>query len=83
MVKYRPSDKNEKPDAISRRWDLRPKEGSEDLQPVQLLFKPSQLQISAARVIQLCEPFEYTLQAPTKRDKAWLATRDAVAAKKE
>ena len=62
---------------------MRPEEGSEDLQPVQLLFKLGQLQISAAKVIQLHEPFENTLQAATKRDKAWLATRDTIAAKKE
>ena len=35
IVKYRPADKNGKPDALSRRWDLRLEGGSEDLQPVQ------------------------------------------------
>ena len=34
VVKYRPGDKNGKPDALSRRWDLRPEGGSEDLQPI-------------------------------------------------
>ena len=43
VVRYRPGDKNGKPDALSRRWDLRPKEGSEDLQLVHFLFKPGQL----------------------------------------
>ena len=43
MGKYRPGDKNGKPDALSRCWALRPEGGSEDLQPIQYLFKPGQL----------------------------------------
>ena len=44
-LRYRPGDKNDKPDALSRHWDLRPEEGSEDLHPVYILFKPDQLRI--------------------------------------
>ena len=43
VVRNRPGNKNGKPDALSRRWDLHPKEGSEDLQPLHFLFKPGQL----------------------------------------
>ena len=32
---------------------------------------------------QLCEPFCNTLLSTAKKDQAWLATRDAVVAKKE
>ena len=58
VVKYRPGDKNGKPDALSRRWDLRPEGGSEDLQPVHFLFKPGQLQISATKVFRLNDNFK-------------------------
>jgi len=61
VVKYGSGDKNRKPDALSRCWDHRPKEGSEDLQPIQLLFKPGQLQISAIRVVQLKDSFQKQL----------------------
>ena len=52
VVKYRPGDKNGKPDALSRRWDLRPEGGGKDLRPIQFLFKPGQLQISATKVFR-------------------------------
>ena len=82
VVRYRPGNKNGKPDALSRRWDLSHEEGSEDLHLVHFLFKPSQLRISAMKATQLRDPFRNTLLSTTKQNKAWLATRDAVAAKK-
>ena len=81
-IKYRPGDKNGKPDALSRRWDLRPEGGSEELQPVQFLFKPGQLQISAAKVINLRDTFQDQLLKAGLQDKDWVMTRDAVAAGK-
>ena len=83
IVKYRPGDKNGKPDALSRHWDLRPEGGSEDLQPVQFLFKPGQLQISAAKVFRLNDNFKDILTAAGKLDLKWLATKEAVKAKKD
>ena len=83
VVKYQPGDKNSKPDALSRRWDLRPEGGSEDLQPVQFLFKPGQLQISSAKIARLRDPFRDTLLAAGKLDQAWLATRNAVLDKQQ
>ena len=65
------------------RWDLRPEEGSEDLLPVHFLFKPGQLRISALKATQLRDPFRKTLLSTAKKNKAWVATRDAVAAKRE
>ena len=81
--RYRPSDKNGKPDVLSRCWDLRPKEGSEDLQPVHFLFKPGQLRISAMKATQLRDLLHNTLLSTAKKNTAWLATKDAVAAKRE
>ena len=46
IVNYRPGENNGKPDALSRRENYRPKEGSE-VQPVQCLFKPGQLRLEA------------------------------------
>ena len=68
---------------MSRRWDLRPEGGSEDLQPVQFLFKPGQLQISSAKIARLRDPFRDTLLAAGKLDQAWLATRNAVLDKQQ
>ena len=82
VVKYRPGDKNGKPDALSRRWDLRPEAGSEDLQPIQALFKPVQLQISAAKVARLRDTFRESLLRSANRDRNWVATRDVVMTKK-
>ena len=82
VVKYRPRDKNGKPDALSRRWNLRPEKGSEDLQPIQALFKPGQLQISAAKVARLRDTFRESLLRSANMDRNWLATREAVMAKK-
>ena len=79
VLKYRPGDKNGKPNALSRRWDLRPEGGSEDLQPVQLLFKPAQLQISSAKTARLCDPFWDILLAAGKLDQALQFQRDAYA----
>ena len=83
VVRYRPDNKNGKPNALSRRWDLRPEEGSEDLQPVHFLFKPGQLRISAMKDAQLRHPFCNTLLSTAKKNKAWLATQDSVAAKRD
>ena len=74
VVRDRPGNKNGKPDALSRRWDLRPEEGSEDLQPVHFLFKPTQLRISVMKATQLRDPFRNILLSTAKKDKAWLAT---------
>ena len=52
IVNYRPGEKNGKPDALSRREDHRPKEGSE-AQPVQCLFKLGQLRLESELVWQL------------------------------
>ena len=57
--------------------------GSEDLQPVQFLFKPGQLQISAAKVFRLNDNFKDILRAAGKLDPKWLATKEAVKAKKD
>ena len=83
IVEYRPGDKNGKPDALSRRWDLRLEGGSEDLQPVQFLFKSGQLQISAAKVFCLNDNFKDILSAAGKLDPKWLATKEGVKAKKD
>ena len=83
VVRYRPGDKNAKPDALSRGWDLHPEEGSEELQPVHFLFKPGQLRILAMKATQLRDLFRNTLLSSDKKNKAWLVTRDAVAAKRE
>ena len=56
---------------------------SENLQPVHFLFKPGQLQISAMKATQFRDPFHNTLLSTSKKNKAWLVTRDTVAAKKE
>jgi len=78
VVKYRPGEKNGKPDAVSRHWDHRPKEGSEDLQPVQLLFKPEQLRLAATRIIQMRDMFREEVLETALRDADWLATRQPV-----
>ena len=83
VVRYRPGNKNGKPDGLSRRWELRPEEGSEDLQLVHFSFKPGQLRISAMKATQLRDPFRNILLSTAKMDQAWLATRDAVVTKKE
>jgi len=77
-VKYRPGEKNGKPDALSRRWDHRLERGSEDLQPIQLLFKPGQLQISAIRVVQLKDTFKQELRNAGEASPSWVTTRNAV-----
>jgi hypothetical protein len=51
IVNYRPGEKNGKPDALSRREDHRPKEGSE-AQPIQCLFKPGQLRLETEQLWQ-------------------------------
>ena len=81
--KYRHGDKNRKPDALSRRWDLRPERGSEDLQPIQFLFKPGQLQISATKVFRLNDNFKDIIRAAGNLDPKWLATKEAVKGKKD
>ena len=53
------------------------------MQPVHFLFKPGQLRISTMKATQLRNSFRNPLLSTAKKDKAWLATRDAVAAKKE
>jgi len=78
IVKYRPGEKNGKPDALSRHWDHRPEGRSEDLKPIQLLFKSGQLQISAIRVVQLKDTFKQELQNAGEASPSWVATRDAV-----
>ena len=83
IVRYRPGDKNGKPDALSRRWDLRSEKGSEDLQPVYFWFKPGQLRISAIKATRLRDTFHNTLLSTAKKNKIWLGTRDAVVAKRE
>ena len=83
MVRYQPGAKNEKPDVLSRCWDLRSEEGSEDLQPVHFLFTLVQPRISVMKATQLRNPFRNPLLRITKKNKAWLATHDAVAAKRE
>ena len=83
IVKYRPGDQNGKPDALSRCWDLRPEGGSEDLQPIQFLFKPGQLQISAAKVFRIHDNFKDILRAAGKLDPKWLATKEAVKSKQD
>ena len=83
VVRYQPGNKNGKTNALSRRWDLRPEKGSQDLQLVHFSFKPGQLRISAMKAIQLRDPFRNILLSTAKKDKTWLATRDAVVAKKE
>ena len=83
VVRHRPGNKNGKPDALYRRWDLRPEEVSEDLQPVHFFLKPGQLRISAMKATQLRDPFNNTLLSTAKKDQAWLATHSAVATKKE
>ena len=72
VVRYRPNDKIGKPDELSRRWDLRPEEGSEDLHLVHFLFKPGQLRMSAMKASQLRDPFRNTLRNTAKKNKAWL-----------
>ena len=83
IVKYRPGDKNGKPDALSRRWDLRPEGRNEDLQPLQFLFKPGQLQISATKVFRLNDNFKDIVRAAGKLDPKWLATKEAVKGRKD
>jgi len=83
IVKYRPGEKNRKPDALSRHWDHRPEGRSEDLQPIQLLFKPGQLQISIIRVVQLKDTFKQELRNAGKACPSWVATRDAVVERKK
>jgi len=78
IIKYRPGKKNGKPDTLSRRWDHRPEGESEDLQPIQLLFKPGQLQISAIRVVQLKDTFKQELRNTGEASPSWVATIDAV-----
>ena len=82
VVKYRTGDKNGNPDALSRRWDLGPEVGSEELQPVQFLFKPGQLQLSVVKVFRLTDNFKDILRAAGKLDPKWLANKEAVTAKK-
>ena len=53
------------------------------MQPVHFLFKPGQLQISVMKATQLRDPFHNTLLSTARKDKTWLATRDAVPGKKE
>ena len=83
FVKYRLGDKNGKQDALSRRWYLRPERGSEDLQPIQFSFKPGQLQISATKVFRLNDNFKDIVREAGKLDPKWLATKEAVKAKKD
>ena len=52
------------------------------MQPIQALFKPGQLQISASKVARLRDIFRESLLRSANRDKNWLATRDAVMTKK-
>ena len=81
IVKYRPGDNNGKPDTLSRRWDLPPEGGSEELHPIQFLFKPGQLQISATKVFRFNDNFKDILTAAGKLDPKWLATKEAVKGK--
>ena len=68
--RYRPGNKNGKPDAVSRRCNLCPEEESEDLQPVHFLFKPCQLQISAMKATQKRHPLRNTLPSTVKKNQA-------------
>ena len=77
-MKYRLGKKNGKPDTLSRRWDYRPKERSEDLQSVQLLFKPGQLRLAATRIIQMQDTFREEVLETALRDTDCLATHQAV-----
>ena len=77
-MKYRPAEKNGKPDALSQRWNHRPTEASEDLQPVQLLFKPKILRLAATQIIQMRDTFREEVLETVVRDADWLATRPAV-----
>ena len=52
------------------------------MQPIQALFKPGQLQISAAKVACLRNTFRESLLRSANRDRNWLATRDALMTKK-
>src|SRR5258705_2913411 len=94
IVNYRPGEKNGKPDALSRREDHRPKEGSE-AQPIQYLFKPGQLRlemeqlwqpgqmrIATLRITTLRNQFKEDLLEAGLRDPQWVATREAAAQKK-
>ena len=67
-MKYRPGKKNGKPDALSRRWDHCPEERSEDLQPVQLLFKPEQLRLAVTQIIQMRDTFREEVLETALRD---------------
>ena len=70
VVRYRPDNKNGKPDTLYKRWDLRPDEGSENLQPLYFLFKTGQLRISAMKATQLRDPFRNMLLSTAKKNKA-------------
>ena len=53
------------------------------MQLVHFLFKPRQLPITTLKAAQLRDPFHNTLLNTAKKNKAWLATRDAVVAKRD
>ena len=68
VVRYWLGNQNGKPDALWRRWDLRPEEGSADLQPVHFLFKPVELRMSAMKATQLRNPLRNTLLSTSKKN---------------
>ena len=68
VVEYRPSDKNVKPDGLSRCSDLCPEGGSEHLQLMHFLIKPGQPQISVAKMFHLYNNFKDILRAGGKLD---------------